>query len=146
VGWRLAEATERDSQDVERSSGEQAISSERVTPLILRNWALKVGEIHEAIAAGRIDEALLCSGGLEAEIAKAAPPATTLYDWSDPSIPEWVEWIATDDDGTVCLFQHRPDVGPGIWNRIGGNFSKLLARRPDLMTRWDTSLERRPKP
>lgn len=32
-------------------------------------------------------------------------------------VPEWVEWIAVDDDGMACGFSHEPRCRRGVYVR-----------------------------
>ena len=64
-----------------------------------------------------------------------------------PVVPNWVEAIATDGDGTVVGFMeeelHRC-AKSDIWFPQGGDFIVLERRAPT--PGWRDSLERRPRP
>jgi hypothetical protein len=58
-----------------------------------------------------------------------------------PVVPDWAEWIATDEDGTVKYFSGEPVVVHKHW-AFGMLFGKVgHSPTPD----WRDSLERRPE-
>jgi hypothetical protein len=62
-----------------------------------------------------------------------------------PVVPEWVEWIATNADGTVVGWQFLPAPAPeGCWHLYCGKYYVLGYRAPT--PDWRDSFERRPRP
>jgi hypothetical protein len=133
------------------------MSSERVTQEQAREALREVRDddcrCHEAYKSrGMLDphcnhDTAEYVAALERFIAQHPDPAATLYDWSDPAIPEWAEWIATDASGGCFAFEYEPVALPDHWweeSECGD--IRRLQDRPDLASNWRNSLERRPKP
>lgn len=73
----------------------------------------------------------------------------TLYDWSDPRIPEWVQWIGTDANGEVYGYVNKPIIDIDVWdvtNLFERYGSGLLDNDITIeFVDWQESLEKRPK-
>lgn len=73
-------------------------------------------------------------------------PFVTRYDWTQA--PEWVNYIATDYDGTVCGFTNTPSIAisstSGYWGS-GGSYTTLSHGATCACEDWRNSLEARPK-
>jgi hypothetical protein len=66
----------------------------------------------------------------------------TKYPWEDSSIPSWVQWIATDEDGRVEGYKEVPAQGRAFWaDRWDSQKALPLAPYPGD---WRESLEQRP--
>lgn len=40
---------------------------------------------------------------------------TVTYFGNDLLVPNWVKFIATDEDGEVCGYSHEPEYDDGVW-------------------------------
>lgn len=69
------------------------------------------------------------------------------YDWS--SVPDEVEWIATDDDGVSNGFTSKPICSDGLWVLDSMDFEDIidldLPIKSDIGLVWKDLLEERPK-
>lgn len=69
------------------------------------------------------------------------------YDWNHPSIPTWVKWIVTNEDGTVCGFGNKPFLNECSlgWETVNNNHQpmKLFFLKP-YSGDWKDSLEKKP--
>ncbi len=76
--------------------------------------------------------------------AGAASAKASRYDWKDA--PEWAMWMATDADGVVYRFEHKPDRqwGSEEWIAYGGRTEVDIASDDLPCPDWRDSLEPRP--
>lgn len=72
------------------------------------------------------------------------PKPATRYDWSDPNLPKWVNFIATWENGAIGWFEKEPElqVGPNCWGAVSGDLRYLS---PITCPDWRDSLEARPE-
>ena len=66
------------------------------------------------------------------------------YGWSNPSIPDWVEWIATDESGDINGYVEKPiqENDSNQW-ATGYHYCPLFINRNNSLY-WTDSLEQRP--
>ena len=60
------------------------------------------------------------------------------YDWS--KFPEWVNYVATDDDGEIWGYEHEPTRKAHLWTSSSGRAERIEEKPND----WKNSLEERP--
>ena len=63
------------------------------------------------------------------------------YDWSN--VPDWVNWIFTDQDGDVFGSDNKPDDSDGFHGRPHIDTWYYVQHNP--CEDWQNSLEERPK-
>lgn len=76
------------------------------------------------------------------------PAKTTLYDWSDPRIPGWVQWLCRESQGRICGFKNKPvyyDFGDSWWSN-GVWYEFILSDGHYSWGNIKNSLEQRPQP
>jgi hypothetical protein len=66
----------------------------------------------------------------------------TLYNWNDPTIPAWVEYIAIDQTGHKYGYELKPDEKTA--ERFLA-YGRLIHFGIFDVSDWENSLERRPK-
>jgi hypothetical protein len=63
-------------------------------------------------------------------------------------LPEWVEWVARDEDGWVWCYRLEPDGGDGVWSRSTG-MQRRIDDFPGIVQTgtcdWKDSKQRRPR-
>lgn len=63
-----------------------------------------------------------------------------MYDWNE--VPEWVQWAATDEDGDLYWYSHKPVEDSRGWHNENG---KQVFVRTIHVDDWTQSLEKRPE-
>lgn len=71
----------------------------------------------------------------------------TLYNWNEPSIPDWVEWIAIDGDGEVFGYEVMPEQKKIYWLFSHCEYEHLDTNivQDGGDTFWKDTLEQRPE-
>jgi hypothetical protein len=63
-------------------------------------------------------------------------------------LPDWVEWVARDEDGYVCCFQNAP-YQEGDWWAVDANDARRIDDFPGIVqigkVDWKDSKQRRPR-
>jgi hypothetical protein len=64
-------------------------------------------------------------------------------------LPDWVEWVARDEDGSVWCYRLEPDSGDGVWSRSTG-MQRRIDDFPGIVLQigtcdWKDSKQRRPQ-
>jgi hypothetical protein len=63
-------------------------------------------------------------------------------------LPDWVEWVARNEDGTVWCFQFDPEDRSGVW--LSGSKYRRIDDFPGIVVQigtvdWTESKQRRPR-
>ena len=57
------------------------------------------------------------------------------------ALPDWVKWVATDEDGRMYAHSARPAKAVGHWMPTGGRY-KHIANSADACPNWRETLRK----